>query len=65
MRDAYHKLALGLPHYTCGVATGTVAVGWNSADWLLYNYVIMSIDSKSYWRVVVLLNMLGYPHVIR
>ena len=26
MRDARHKLALGLPHYTCGVTTGTVAV---------------------------------------
>ena len=26
-RDAHHKLALDLPHYTCGVATGTVAVG--------------------------------------
>ena len=27
MRDARHELALGLPHYMCGVATGTVAVG--------------------------------------
>ena len=27
MRDARHKLTLGLPHYTCGVTTGTVAVG--------------------------------------
>ena len=26
MRDARHKLALGLPHYTCGVTTGTIAV---------------------------------------
>ena len=26
-RNAHHKLALGLPHYTCGVTTGTVAVG--------------------------------------
>ena len=26
-RDACHKLALGLSHYTCGVTTGTVAVG--------------------------------------
>ena len=26
-RDARHKLALGLPHYTCGVTTGTVTVG--------------------------------------
>ena len=25
-RDARHKVALGLPHYTCGVATGIVAV---------------------------------------
>ena len=25
-RDAHHELALGLPHYTCGVTTGTVAV---------------------------------------
>ena len=40
MRDACHKLALGLPHYTCGVATVTVAVGNEiqllAADWLLY-----------------------------
>ena len=27
MRNAHHELALGLPHYTCGVTTGTVAVG--------------------------------------
>ena len=26
-RNARHKLALGLPHYTCGVTTGTVVVG--------------------------------------
>ena len=26
-RDAHHELALGLPHYTYGVTTGTVAVG--------------------------------------
>ena len=26
-RDARHELALGLPHYTGGVTTGTVAVG--------------------------------------
>ena len=26
-RDARHDLALGLPHYTCGVTTGTVAIG--------------------------------------
>ena len=25
-RDACHELVLGLPHYTCGVTTGTVAV---------------------------------------
>ena len=25
-RDARHELALGLPHYACGVTTGTVAV---------------------------------------
>ena len=25
-RDASHELALGLPHYTCGVTTGTVAL---------------------------------------
>ena len=24
-RDAHHKLAPGLPHYTCGVTTGTAA----------------------------------------
>ena len=26
-RDAHHELTLGLPHYTCDVTTGTVAVG--------------------------------------
>ena len=26
-RDACHELSLGLPHYMCGVTTGTVAVG--------------------------------------
>ena len=26
-RDAHDELTLGLPHYTCGVATGTVALG--------------------------------------
>ena len=26
MRDARHKLAFGLPHYICGVATATVVV---------------------------------------
>ena len=40
MRNACHELALGLPHYTCGVTTGTVAVGNEmqlfAADWLLY-----------------------------
>ena len=25
-RDARHELALGLPHYKCGLTTGTVAV---------------------------------------
>ena len=39
MRDAHHELALGLPHYTCGVTTCTVAVGNEiqplAADWLL------------------------------
>ena len=39
-RDARHKLTLGLPHYKCGVTTGTVAVGNEHncfiADWLRY-----------------------------
>ena len=26
-RDACHELELGLPHYTCDITTGTVAVG--------------------------------------
>ena len=25
-RDAHHELTFGLPHYTCDVTTGTVAV---------------------------------------
>ena len=40
MRDLRHELALGLPHYTCGVITGTVAVGNEiqllAVDWLRY-----------------------------
>ena len=24
----HHELSLGLPHYMCGVTTGTVAVGY-------------------------------------
>ena len=37
MRDARHELAHGLPHYTCGVSTGTVAVDNEiQANWLLY-----------------------------
>ena len=39
MRDARHELALGLPYYTCGVTTCTVAVGNEiqplAAGWLL------------------------------
>ena len=39
-RDARHELTLGLPHYTCGVTTVTLAVDneYNcfAADWLLY-----------------------------
>ena len=45
-RDARHKLTLGLPHYTCSVTTGTVAVGNEiqlfAADWFLYMYVVIS-----------------------
>ena len=26
MRNVRHEITLGLPHYTCGVTTGTVAV---------------------------------------
>ena len=40
MRDLRHELALGLPYYTCGVTTGTVAVGNEiqllAVDWLCY-----------------------------
>ena len=40
-RHAHHELTLGLPHYTCDVTTGTVAVGNEiqlcvAADWLFY-----------------------------
>ena len=43
MTDVHLKLGLGLPHYTCGIAIGTVAVGYEmqllAADWLiLYVY---------------------------
>ena len=39
-RDESHELTLGLPHYTCGVTTGTIAVGNEiqllAADWPRY-----------------------------
>ena len=39
-RNTRHELGLGLPHYTCGVTTGTVAVGNETqllvADWFHY-----------------------------
>ena len=58
-RNAHHKLVLGLPHYTCGGTTGTVCCSWLSSL-----YAVMCIAWKSYWRSMVLPNMLGYPHVI-
>ena len=40
IREALHELALGLPHYMCGVTTDTVAVSNEiqhvTADRLLY-----------------------------
>ena len=62
-RDACHELALGLPHYMCGVVTGTITVDNEMklfCSWLatLYYYVAISIAWKSYWRGVVLPNML-------
>ena len=45
-RDECHELALGLPHYTCGVTTGTVT-GGNELQLLCSQlaslYVVMSI----------------------
>ena len=46
MRGARHELALGLPHYMCGVTTGTVAVGNEIqllCSWLASLYIVMSI----------------------
>ena len=45
-RDARHELTFGLPHYICGVTTGTVAVDnemQTACSWLALLYVIMSI----------------------
>ena len=54
-RDARNELALGLPHYMCGVTTGTVTVGNEiqllAADWLLYNYE---------YRLIILLKRHGH-----
>ena len=47
MRDACHKLTIGLPHYTCDVTTGTVAVGNGIqllSSQLVSLYVVMSIS---------------------
>ena len=41
-RDSRHELTLGLPHYTCGVATGTVAVG-TEMQLIGFLHVVMSI----------------------
>ena len=41
-RDSRHELTLGLPHYTCGVATGTVAVG-TKMQLIGFLYIVMSI----------------------
>ena len=41
-RDSRHELTLGLPHYTCGVATGTVAVS-TEMQLIGFLYVVMSI----------------------
>ena len=46
MIDTRHELALGLPHYTCGVTTGTVAVGNEMhllCSWLASLYAVMNI----------------------
>ena len=45
-RVASHELALGLPHYTYGVTTNTVAVGNEIqllCSWLTSLYVVISI----------------------
>ena len=66
-RDARHELALGLPHYTCGVTTGTVAVGnkYNcfEANWLLFMLWWASLENpiEEAWPCQ---NILGYPRVV-
>ena len=48
--NARHELALGLPHYTCGVITGTVAVGNEMQLFCSLSAslsVVMSITRKS------------------
>ena len=44
-RDAHDELTLGLPHYTCGVATGTVALvnemQLHICSWLASFYICM------------------------
>ena len=68
-RHACHKLALGLPHYMCGVTTGMYSScrQWIAAVLQLIGFFMLlltSITWKSYWRCVVLPNMLGYPCVV-
>ena len=49
-RDVCHELALGLPHYTCSVTTGIVAVGnemqllWH----LIGLYIHLKVQALSY-----------------
>ena len=55
-RDAHHKLALGLPHYTCGVTTGTVAVGSEKTALQLIGFFICYNE----YHLVILLKRRGH-----
>ena len=59
-RDTHHKFPFYVPHYMCGAATGTVALGNEMqlfCSWLASWYVVIS-------RGVALLNISGYPYVV-
>ena len=55
-RDACHKLTFGLPHYTYGVTTGTVAVAMKDNCLQLIGFIICHNEH----RLIILLKRHGH-----
>ena len=63
MRDAHHKLPLGLPHYMCGVTTGTVVVVGNEIQ--LFLQPIGFFICCNEYRLKILLKRRGHTKYSR